>query len=124
MAREKILVVDGDITLSQMLQSRFQAQGYLVECAHDGAAALNILNNEWVDLVILAVTLQEGMNGFQLFKEIKKSRTLSKIPNIIQSNKAAMKVMFEEMGADAFFAKPCSVNTLLGKIKAMFEDKD
>ena len=116
MAQERILIVDGDITLSEMLKTRLKARGYLVDCAHRGSEALNILKNKWVDLIVLAIVLQGGMHGFRLFKEIRQKRKFSKIPIVIQSSKPAMQKLFEKMGAGAFFVKPYSMDLFLDKI--------
>ena len=117
MAQERILVVDGDITLSEMLRMRLKALGYLVDCAHSGRDALNVLKSRWVDLIVLAIALQGGMHGFQLFREIKKRKKFSQIPIIIQSSKPGMKKLFEMMGAEAFFTKPHSIDLVLDKIE-------
>ncbi len=117
MAQERILIVDGDIPMSEMLKDRLEVKGYLVDCARTGKGALNILNNEWVDLIVLAVVLQGGIHGFRLFKEIKRRKKFSKIPIIMHTKKAGMKEMFKVMGAEAFFAKPCCIDSFLNKIE-------
>ena len=117
MAEQRILIVEGDITLSEMLKNRLKAQGYLVDCARSGNEALEILETKWVDLIVLAIILQGEMHGFQLFKEIKRKKIFSKIPIVIQSSKAGMKKMFLKMGAQAFLVKPYSVDSFLDKVK-------
>ena len=117
MARERILIVDGNITLSEVLRMRLKEVGYLVDCARRGSEALDILKNRWIDLIVLAVVLQGGMDGFQIFKEIKGKKELSAIPIVIHSSKLAMKKTFEKMGAEAFFIKPYSIKILLTKIE-------
>lgn len=122
MARERILIIDGDITLSEVLRTRLKDMGYLVDCARQGSEALDILKDRWVDLIVLAVVLQGGMDGFQIFKEIKGKKEFSKIPIIIHSSKPAMKKTFEKMGAEAFFIKPYSIKLFLSKIEVILTD--
>lgn len=122
MAHERILIVDGDIALSQMLRNRLEAEGFLVDYARTGTKALDILKNEWVDLVILSVLLRGGMDGFHLFKEIRKRKKFLKIPIVVHSGKPGMKQLFERIGAEAFLTKPCPINLVLNKVKDILAD--
>ena len=89
-----------------MLKTRLEAIGYLVDCACSGSEALDLLDSKWIDLIVLDIVLQGGMNGFQFFKEIKKKKRFSKVPIAVQSSKIAMKKTFEAMGTQIFFIKP------------------
>lgn len=121
MKRERILIVDSDINLLEVLKARLEAMGYLVDCVRSGSEALDVLETRWVDLIVLAIILQGGMNGYHLFKEIKNRKRLSKIPVIVQSSKSGMKKTFERMGADAFYIKPYSINVILLRIKTTLD---
>ena len=121
MKRERVLVIDGDINLLEVLKTRLEAIGYLVDCTSSGNEALDILETRWVDFIVLSIVLQGGMNGYHLFKEIKEKKRLSKIPIIVQSSKSGMKRTFERMGATAFFVKPYSVNVFLRRIRNIID---
>ena len=121
MKRERILIVDGDINLLEVLKARLEAMGYLADCARSGNEALDVLETRWVDLIILAIILQGGMNGYHLFKEIKNRKRLSKIPIIVQSSKSGMERTFETMGAHDFLVKPYSVNMFLLRIRTILD---
>ncbi|UCD16033.1 MAG: response regulator [Candidatus Omnitrophota bacterium] len=123
MVKERILIVDGDITFSEMLQTRLQARGYMVDSVRRADKALDILNTEWVNLIVLDVSLQEGMSGYHLFKEIKSRKEFSKIPVVVHCSKPGMKHLFEEMGAETVFLKPYSVEVFLNKIKDILAEK-
>ncbi|MCK4533547.1 response regulator, partial [bacterium] len=123
MTQKRILIVDGNITQTERLKTKLQAMGYLIDCAHTGKEALDILETKWVDLIISAIIFQGGMNGFQFFKEVKKRKRLSKIPIAMQSSKAAMKGIFEIMGADTFFVKPYSMDLFLDEVKNILAGK-
>ena len=121
MVKERILIVDGDIALSEKLRTRLETKGYLVNCARSGKEALDILKTKWIDLIVLAIVLRGRMHGFQLFKEIKKKKKFSKIPIVVHSSKAAMKKTFEEIGAEAFFVKPYPMDSFLDEIKGILK---
>ncbi len=123
MAQERILIVDGDISFSTIFKARLEAMGYLVDYVSTGSEASEILKTKWIDLIVLSVILQGSMNGYQLFKEIKARRKYKNIPVIVESGKPAMKRMFENMGVETFFAKPCSIDALLREIKDMVSKK-
>lgn len=123
MTQEKILIVEGDITSSEMLFTQLQAAGYLVSCVNNADDALSVLKNEWIDLIVLSVVLQPGPSGFELFKEIKADGELAKIPIIVRSSKPAMKQTFEMMGVDAFVVKPYPIKALLDKVKNILKKK-
>ncbi|MBN1794529.1 MAG: response regulator transcription factor [Candidatus Omnitrophica bacterium] len=123
MGQERILIVDDDLTFSEMLTRRLESRDYLVDCAHSGNAALDILEMRWIDLIIMGLVLQGTINGFRLVGEIKNKQRFSRIPIIIQSNKAGMKKTFEAMGVDAFFTKPYAIEELLETIDALLKKK-
>lgn len=123
MVQERILIVDGDITLSEVLKARLETMGCVVDCARSGSEALDVLETKWIDLIVLAIVLQGGMNGYKLFKEIKKRKRLSKIPIVVQTSKTAMKETFEMMGAETFLIKPYSVDLFLNEIKDILTKK-
>lgn len=123
MRQERILIIDGDITLSERLKTRLEALGYLVECSQNAVEALDILQARWIDLVVLAVVLKNGMDGLQLFKEIRAKKEFSKLPIAVQSKKPAMKEAFENLGAETFFIKPYSMDIFLGEIKDILTKK-
>ena len=123
MSQERILIVDGDIGLSEILKSRFEALGYLVDCTPNALEAINILESKWFDLIITSIILQEGMDGFQLFKEIRKKKKYLKIPIVVQSKKPALKGTLESLGVEAFFVKPYSIDIFLGEIRDLLTKK-
>ena len=121
MSQERVLIVEGDITLGEVLKTRLKALGYLADCAHTASEALEVLKAKWVDLVVISVLLQGEMHGYQLFREIKGKKEYAEIPIVMQSSKAGMKDMFEKMGAAAFLVKPYSIEMFLKKIQKILE---
>ncbi|MFH1996988.1 MAG: response regulator [Candidatus Omnitrophota bacterium] len=123
MTQERILIVEGDISLSEVLKDRLEAKGYLVECARNGTEALGILKARWIDLIVLAVVLHGGMNGYRFFKEVKRRKGYSKIPVVLQSSKAAMRETFEALGVEAYFAKPYDIDQFIDEIQDILAKK-
>jgi DNA-binding response OmpR family regulator len=69
------------------------------------------------------VVLKDGMDGLQLFKEIRAKKEFSKLPIAVQSKKPAMKEAFKNLGAQTFFAKPYSMDIFLGEINDILTKK-
>ncbi|MFH1783698.1 MAG: response regulator [bacterium] len=114
---KRIMIVDDDVTMLEVLKRRLEAMGCLIDCASSGNEALYVLETRWVDLIILSVVLHGDMYGYHLFKEIKKRKRLSRVPVVIYSDKVGMKGTFKKMGAEMFVEKPCSMDHFLRKIK-------
>ncbi|MCF7895341.1 MAG: response regulator [Candidatus Omnitrophica bacterium] len=112
---KKILIVDGDIADSEVLESRLKDKGYLVRRVTRAKEALQILKSEWINLIIMAVSLQGGMNGFRLFKEVKAKKYLRSIPILIYSSKGGLKDTFDELGSVDFVSKTSRIEILLNK---------
>jgi len=123
MAQERILIVDGEIKNAFMLKSRLEGFGYLAECAYSGNEALAVLRSGWVDLIISAVVLQGKMSGDQLLREIKKDKHFSNIPFIVQTKKAGMRQVFQDLGVKHFFTRPYAVDKLLREVKNILAEK-
>ncbi|MFC1632146.1 response regulator [Candidatus Omnitrophota bacterium] len=123
MVKQRILIVDGDIGQAEILEMRLKTKGYLVDCVRSYQQALEVLEGKWVDLIVLAVVLQDGMHGYQLFKEIKERKKLARIPTLVQSSKIGMRRTFEKMGAEGFLVKPYSVDLFLDKVEDILSKK-
>ena len=121
MSQGKILIIDGDVMLSEMLKARLKAEGFLVSYARDGREALGIIKTEWIDLIVMAVILQGDMNGYRFLKQIRRKKEFYCIPVIIQSSKSGMKETFKRMGVKDFFVKPYSVDKFLNRIKDLLK---
>ncbi|MFH1692401.1 MAG: response regulator [Candidatus Omnitrophota bacterium] len=117
MTQERILIVDADVVWSQTLKNRLQDIGFVVECAHEGNEALDILKTKWFDLIVMSITLQGQMSGYHLLKEIKKTKTLSRTPVVMLSSKPAMQKTFEALKVKEYIVKPCDMDVFLEKIK-------
>ena len=114
---EKLLIVDSEIHVCQLLERQFTNLGYKVSLASNGRDGLTLFNRQQPDLVILELMLSK-LDGFELCHIIRKN---SQIPIVILTalNNISYRVMGFDMGADDFILKPFSQKELEARIKAL-----
>jgi len=113
----KILVVDDDYNICELLRMYLEKEGYRVLIAHDGRQGLKLVEEETPDLVILDLMLPE-LDGLACCREIRKQ---SEIPVIMLTAKGESfdKVLGLELGADDYIVKPFEPRELLARIRAV-----
>ena len=113
----RILVVDDEKTLVKGMKFNLENEGYQVECAYDGAAALALAREGRFDLIILDVMMPE-MDGIEACMKI---REFSNVPIIMLTAKSedADKLMGFESGADDYLTKPFNILELKARIRAL-----
>lgn len=117
MKKFHVLVVDDEQRILNFLSSKLRASGYEVFTANNGAEALEQVQAQEPDLVMLDVMMPK-MDGFETLKEL---RSFSSVPVIILSAKGtnADKVKGLDLGADDYLAKPFSPDELVARIEAV-----
>ena len=115
----KILVVDDEKTLVKGMKFNLENEGYEVECAYDGAAALELAREGRFDLIILDVMMPE-MDGLEACMKI---REFSNVPIIMLTAKSedADKLMGFECGADDYLTKPFNILELKARVRGPAE---
>ncbi len=113
----RILVVDDEKTLVKGMKFNLENEGYEVECAYDGAAALGLAREGRFDLIILDVMMPE-MDGLEACMKI---REFSNVPIIMLTAKSedADKLMGFESGADDYLTKPFNILELKARVRAL-----
>jgi len=113
----KILVVDDEKTLVKGIKFNLENEGYQVECAYDGAAAVELARNEKFDLLILDVMMPE-MDGLEACMRI---REFSNVPIIMLTARSedADKLVGFECGADDYLTKPFNILELKARVRAL-----
>ena len=113
----RILVVDDEKTLVKGMKFNLENEGYEVECAYDGAAALELAREGRFDLLILDVMMPE-MDGLEACMKI---REFSNVPIIMLTAKSedADKLMGFECGADDYLTKPFNILELKARVRAL-----
>ena len=113
----KILVVDDEKLLVKGVKFNLENEGYEVECAYDGAAAVEMARNGRYDLIILDVMMPE-VDGKEACLRI---REFSNVPIIMLTAKSedADKLMGFECGADDYVTKPFNILELKARVRAL-----
>lgn len=113
---EKILVVDDEANIVDIIKFNLEKQNYRVVTAYDGYEAMDQFDKEKPDLVILDV-MMPGMDGFEVCRRI---RSISNVPIILVTARTEEidTVLGLEMGADEYVAKPFSLRELMARVKA------
>lgn len=117
MAAGKILVVDDDPNICELLRLYLEKEGYEVVQAGDGKKALAEFEKENPDLILLDIMLPE-LDGWQVCREIRKK---SQCPIIMLTAKGEVfdKVLGLELGADDYVVKPFEAKEVVARIKAV-----
>lgn len=116
-AKKKILLVEDEIELVEMLRMRLEESDYQVRTALDGEQAFEAVKEERPDLVILDLMLPK-IDGYKVCGLLKKDTRYAAVPIIIFSARAQASdiALGLEMGADAYITKPFDPDLLVGRI--------
>lgn len=114
---DRILVVDDERPIAEILKFSFEREGFEVEMAFDGEEAVAKAKASPFDLVILDIMLPK-LDGFSVCREI---RTFSSVPILMLTAKEAEvdKVLGLELGADDYVTKPFSPRELIARVRAI-----
>lgn len=113
----KILVVDDDKNICELLKLYLENEGYSVFVANDGQEAVNLFQAKAPELVLLDIMLPK-MDGWQVCREIRKT---SNAPIIMLTAKGETfdKVLGLELGADDYVTKPFDAKEVMARVKAV-----
>ena len=117
MEKTRVLIVDDDPNINQLIKLYLEKEGYETETAERGDDALNLFKKNPPQIVLLDLMLP-GMDGWQVCREIRK---ISTIPIIMLTAKDETfdKVLGLELGADEYMTKPFDPKELIARIKAV-----
>lgn len=113
---KRILVVDDERPIADILKFNLEKEGFEVVCAYDGVEAMEQVKQEKPDLILLDIMLPHK-DGMEVCREVRKSYD---IPIIMLTAKDSEidKVLGLELGADDYVTKPFSTRELLARVKA------
>jgi two-component system, OmpR family, response regulator CpxR len=114
---ERILVIDDDVELCHLVAEYLQAEGFTIECVHDGEGGLKKAKSGDYLLAVLDVMLP-GMNGFDVLRQI---RATSRLPVLLLTARGedVDRIVGLEIGADDYLPKPFNPRELVARIRAV-----
>ncbi len=117
MINNKILIVDDEANICELLRIYIEKEGYKAIIANDGEEALKLFNSEDPALILLDIMLPK-LDGWQVCREIRKQ---SETPIIMLTAKGEVfdKILGLELGADDYIAKPFDTKEVIARIKAV-----
>jgi DNA-binding response OmpR family regulator len=114
---DKILIVEDELTLQETLAYNLKRQGYEVETAPDGQAALDIARRMRPDLIVLDIMLP-GIDGFEVCRILRQEMN-TPVLMLTARDDEIDRVVGLEVGADDYMTKPFSMRELIARVKAM-----
>lgn len=120
MAKSKVLIVDDEQDVTELLEFNLRSAGYDVISADDGATALKKAREALPDLIVLDVMLPE-MDGTEVCKQLRRDPSTARIPIIMLTAKASEidRVLGLELGADDYVTKPFSPRELVLRVRGL-----
>jgi two-component system phosphate regulon response regulator PhoB len=120
MSRKRILVVEDEADMAELVSMRLRREGYLVTVVHDGPNALQALRSEPPDLAIVDIMLP-GIWGTDLVKEMRRDPRAAAVPVIMMTAKGEESDIVGGLGlgADDYVTKPFSMSVLVARVAAV-----
>lgn len=117
MEKQRILIVDDDTNISELISLYLTKECYETRTVENGEEALKVFSSFQPDLILLDLMLP-GMDGYQVCREIRRD---SQVPIIMLSAKGEVfdKVLGLELGADDYIVKPFDSKELVARVKAV-----
>ncbi|MCB9623119.1 MAG: response regulator transcription factor [Sandaracinus sp.] len=114
----RLLVIDDDDELAELLVSYLGSEGFEVDVAHDGSSGLERARRGEHELIVLDVMLP-GLGGFDVLRELRKT---SRIPVVMLTARGedVDRIVGLELGADDYLPKPFNPRELVARIRAIF----
>jgi DNA-binding response OmpR family regulator len=117
---KKILIIDDEIELVNLVKIRLEANGYEVVAAHSGLEGVSQAINEIPDLIVLDIAMPE-MDGYTTLQKLRAEEKAKDIPVIILTAYNKMQSLFEVEGVNDYIVKPFDPQDLLARINKVLE---
>ena len=120
MARERILLIEDEPDIAEVLQYNLEKEGFAVEVARRGDSGLEALRREPADLLVLDLMLP-GIDGLELTRLLKRDATTSRLPIVMLTARGEEvdRIVGLELGADDYISKPFSPREVVLRVKAV-----
>lgn len=123
MLNRKILIIEDDRNIAQLVEANLKDQGYEVSVAHDGKSGLDLALTGKFQLIILDLNLPR-IDGLEICRKIRSDASYTPILMLTCRTSELDRVLGLEIGADDYLTKPFSVRELLARVKALFRRID
>jgi CheY-like chemotaxis protein len=120
--KKKILIVDDEVDLVEMVKLRLENKGYEVTCAYNGMEGLERLEDAAPDLIILDMKMPK-VGGLEFYNKISTSYGRSKYPVLVMTGKTEFETLFKDIKADGFIGKPFDFEVLIKEIERIISGK-
>jgi len=119
---EKVLIIEDEVDIAQLVSFNLQRNGYLVNQVHDGLEGLEKILKDQPDLVILDLMLP-GLDGYKILKKMQRDPRSNSIPVLMLTAKSQIDDRLKglELGADDYLTKPFSPKELILRVKAILK---
>lgn len=118
--QKKILVVDDEVELCQLLADELEFAGAEVLQAHGGNPAYDLIKNGSFDAVVSDIKMQDG-DGFELLKKLKAMPGKAPVVVLITGHSSYTAEEAFHAGAEALFSKPCDLDRIVQRLESLFQ---
>ncbi|MEW6104337.1 MAG: response regulator [bacterium] len=125
MSQKKVLIVEDDADISEIIKAILEMEGYEVTTAYDGMSALDVSYQKKPDLILLDI-MMPGMDGWDVLKRLKACRKTLHIPVAMVTARisAEEKTKAFREGAEEFITKPLHIDDFLRRINRLFHKEE
>lgn len=125
MSNERILAVDDETPILELLRYNLEKEGFRVSTAASGEEALRLVKTEQIDLILLDL-MMGGMSGLDVCRKLKESKSTESIPVIMITAKTEDTdvVLGLELGAEDYMTKPFSPKVLMARVRTVLRRKN
>jgi len=117
---KKILIVDDEVDIREMMAGYLRKKEYLIATASNGLEALQVVKDAPPDLIITDIIMPE-MDGYQFYKELKKDTKSAEIPILVLTARERMEDAFKALGVQDFLVKPFTPENLWSRVVMIFQ---
>jgi len=123
MPEQRILVVDDEVSVTELFSMMLEMEGYRVRVVHDVQSAKNALDEEPADLLLVDIMMPEA-SGLELCRYVRAEPFLESTPIIVISARSQLDEVHEGLaaGADTYLLKPVSKNELIEAVQEALAD--
>jgi DNA-binding response OmpR family regulator len=114
---KSILIVDDEVDIASSIQYVLKQEGYATLLAHDGLEAMQIIENQHPDLIILDV-MMPGIDGYEVCRRVRSNDKRTPIVMLTARTSEVDTVVGLELGANDYVAKPVRLRELVARVKA------